>query len=326
MKNEIVSIETADVLPPQTIEVLQRAEIDMQIATAKRYPRSIAQFKASATEIVGMDEETAESCIYRRPVGGGKTAEGMSIRMAEIVGACYGNLRYGAMLVEQTERQVKARGFCHDVQNNVASQVEVVEATIKKDGTPYDERMRTVIAKACLSKATRDAIFKVVPRAMCKSLEDVAKQVALGNADSFQDRRDKAMQWLTKIGIDAPRAFAALGIRGLDDMTTDHLVTLTGYKTAIKDGEITVEEAFPPLRKESPFTAIKKEDPAITSLFALMESNSVAEKEILKAASVFQIGNGKKPLAQWDEKDVALLIEKFDDVLIEINESKGGAE
>lgn len=71
---------------------------------------------------------------------------------------------------------------------------------------------------------------------------------------------------------------------------------------------------------------IIEDDPAITRLFSLMESNSVAEKEILKAASVFQIGNGKKPLAQWDEKDVAMLIEKFDDVLIEINESKGGAE
>lgn len=252
-----ISVETPDILPPGAIEVLQRAEIDTQIATAKRYPRSLAQFKNSALEMVSMDEETAESCIYRRPVGGGKTAEGMSVRMAEIVSACYGNVRFGAMLIEQSERQVKARGFCHDVQNNVAASVEVVEATIKRDGSPYDERMRAVIAKAALSKATRDAIFKVIPRALCKPLEEMARKVAIGDADSFNDRREKVMQWLTKIGVDGPRAFAALAIKGIDDMTAEHLVTLTGFKTAIKDGEITVEEAFPVIK--DPAGRAKKE-------------------------------------------------------------------
>lgn len=248
---ELVSIETADVMPMGAVEAIQRAEIDTQIATAKRYPRSLTSFKRTALEMVSMDEETAESCIYRRPVGGGKTAEGMSVRMAEIVSACYGNIRSGAMIIEQTERQVKTRGFCHDVQNNVATSVEVVESTIKRDGSPYDERMRVVIAKAALSKAIRDAIFKVIPRALCKPIEEMARKVAIGDADSFNDRREKVMQWLTKIGVDGPRAFAALGIGGLDDLNADHLVTLTGYKTAIKDGEITVEEAFPPISTEA---------------------------------------------------------------------------
>lgn len=240
-----VSIEVGGVMPANAIESIQRAEIDVQIATAKRFPRSLAQFKAQALEMVSMDEETAESCIYCRPVGGGKNASGMSIRMAEIVSACYGNIRSGAMLIEQTERQVKARGFCHDVQNNVATTCEVVEATVKKDGSPYDERMRTVIAKAALAKATRDAIFKVVPRALCKPLEDMAKSVAIGDAKSFNKRRDAALEWATKIGVANARVFSSLGIKGAEDMTAEHLVTLTGYKTAIKDGEITVEEAFP---------------------------------------------------------------------------------
>lgn len=257
-----ISVESPDVLPPGAIEVLQRAEIDTQIATAKRYPRSLAQFKNTALEMVSMDEETAESCIYRRPVGGGKTAEGMSVRMAEIVSACYGNVRFGAMLIEQSERQVKARGFCHDVQNNVAASVEVVEATIKRDGMPYDERMRAVIAKAALSKATRDAIFKVIPRALCKPLEEMARKVAIGDADSFNDRREKVMQWLTKIGVDALRAFAALRIKGIDDLNAEHLVTLTGFKTAIKDGEITVEEAFPLLRAKAEEGEVSFKKPA----------------------------------------------------------------
>jgi len=78
----------------------------------------------------------------------------------------------------------------------------------------------------------------------------MAKKVAIGEADSFQDRREKVLQWLTKIGVSAERAFSALGIKGIDDLNQEHLVTLTGFKTAIKDGEITVEEAFPPIAAE----------------------------------------------------------------------------
>ena len=258
------SIESLEVMPLNAIESIQRAEIDTQITTAKRYPRSLASFKVQALEMVAMDEETAASCIYRRPVGKEKNpqgkwvekhAEGMSIRMAEIVSACYGNIRSGAMIIEQTERQVKVRGSCHDLQNNVATGVEVVEATITTDGKPYNERMRIVIAKSALAKATRDAIFRVVPRALCRPIEEMARKVAIGDAKSLHDRRDKVMAWLTKIGVDASRAFAALGIKGLEDLTSEHLVTLTGYKTAIKDGEITVEEAFPiePKRADSSF-------------------------------------------------------------------------
>lgn len=196
-----------------------------------------------------LDEETAASCIYSRPVGkeNGKQkfAEGMSIRMAEIVGASYGNLRVGAMLIEQTDRYVKARGFAHDLESNFASTSEVIESTVKRDGTPYDERMRIVIAKAALAKARRDATFQVVPKALCKPVEAEARKVAIGDASTMSARRSAVMSWIGKLGIDTVRVFAAIGVKGEEDIGLDELTTLTGIKTAIKDGEVTVDEAFP---------------------------------------------------------------------------------
>lgn len=245
------SLEVVDALPPSTVESITRGEIDIQIATAKKFPRSMTQFKKDALEMVSMDEETAASCIYRRPVGKDqqtgeqKFAEGLSIRMAEIVAACYGNLRYGAFLVEQTERFVKARGFCHDVQKNVAATSEAVESTVKKGGAPYDERMRVVVAKACLSKAARDAVFKVVPRALCRPLEDMAKQVAVGDAKTLVTRRDQALKWCASKGVTTERVCRALDIKGIDDIGIAQLELLTGLRTAINDGDITLEEAFP---------------------------------------------------------------------------------
>lgn len=241
MSNE----HTIEVLPPSAVEAITRAEVDIQIATAHQFPRSMQTFKRRAVEMATLDEDTAASCIYSRPVGGGKFAEGLSVRTAEIVGACYGNLRVGAMIVEQTERYVTARGFAHDLESNFASSCEVIESTVKKDGKPYDERMRVVIAKACLAKARRDATFQVVPKALCKPIEIAARAVAIGDASTLASRRDAVMGWISKLGIESSRVFAALGIVGPDEIGLEQLATLTGIKTAIKDGDVTVDDAFP---------------------------------------------------------------------------------
>src|ERR1035437_5072832 len=150
------SLSNLEVIPPSAIEAITRGETDIQISTAHKYPRSLAIFKKRAIEMATIDIETAESCLYARPVGGGKIAEGMSVRMAEIVGACYGNLRVGAMIVEMTPEYVKTRGVAHDLETNFASASEIMDSTIMADGkTPYSARMRVTAAKAAVAKARR---------------------------------------------------------------------------------------------------------------------------------------------------------------------------
>ena len=271
---ELLNVQ--EVLPPNAVESMTRAEIDIQITTAHRFPRSMAAFKKRALDMACIDEETALSCIYSRPVGmknGKQTfAEGLSVRMAEIVGAAYGNLRVGATLIEQTERFVRARGFAHDLEANFAATSEVVEATVKRDGTPYDERMRVVIAKACLAKALRDATFKVVPRALCKPIESEARKIALGDAKTLETRRKGVFEWVGKLGIAAERVFAALGIEGEEDIGADELKILLGLHTAIKDGDVSVDEAFPRVVAKAKIPAKKKETDESTPSEPLLQS------------------------------------------------------
>lgn len=245
-----------DLMPTETasLSAIVRAEIDTQVATAHAYPRNMTTFQTRAIAIVELDEETAESCIYRRPVGKGpdgqqKYAEGMSVRMAEIVGSCFGNLRCGAQIISQTERQIVARGFAHDLESNMASTSECVEATVKRDGSPFDERMRVVVAKAALAKARRDAIFQVVPRALCKKVEAAARSVISGNKKPLTERRLAVVEWIKKTAVDAARVYAALGVMGPDEMNEDHFTTLTGLRTAMKEGDISIDEAFPQIVK-----------------------------------------------------------------------------
>lgn len=240
-----------EVMPPTALESITRGEVDLQISTAHRYPRSMALFKKRALDMALIDEETAESCIYCRPVGmkdgQQQYAEGMSIRMAEIVGASYGNIRVGSLIIEQTPRMVKCRGMAHDLESNFASTSECIETTVTKRGDPFSENMRAVVAKACLAKAWRDALFKVVPRALCKPIETEVRKLMVGDAKSLEKRRKLVMDWIGKLGIDVARVFGAIGIQGEEDIGTDQLMLLTGIKNAIKDGDTSIEDAFPPL-------------------------------------------------------------------------------
>lgn len=243
--------EDLEVLPPSASEALESAAVNSQIATAKRYPRSLQLFKSRAIDMACLDDETAESCLYRRPVGKKdgvqQFAEGMSIRMAEIVGASYGNLRVQAQIIEQTPRFVRARGTAIDLESNYASSSEVIEATVKRDGTPYDERMRIVIAKAALSKAKRDATFSVVPRALAKPVETAVRNLLMGDSEALTKRRAKVVAWISKLGIDPKRVYGAIGLKGEADLGVEHLEHLTGLRTALKDNEVTIDEAFPDL-------------------------------------------------------------------------------
>lgn len=238
-----------EVLPPSAIMAMEKAQIDMQIATAHQYPRSLELFKKRALSMATLDPETADSCIYTRPVGkeGGKQkfAEGPSIRLAEIVAVSYGNLRAASKVVEQTERYVKCTGMAHDLESNTAMSADCIESTVTKEGMPYSERQRALIAKVCGAKALRDAIFKVVPRALCKPIMDSAKKVAAGQDKPLDERRKRAQAWISTLRIDEARVFAALGVSGWSDVTADHLITITGVKTAMADGDVTIDEAFP---------------------------------------------------------------------------------
>lgn len=241
--------DTLEVIPNSALEAITRGEIDTQIRTAKQFPRSMKKFLQTAIDQATAHVEIAESFIYVRPVGkkDGKMqyAEGMSVRAAEIVGAAYGNLRVGSMIIEQTDRYVVTRGFAHDLESNFASTSENKEPTVTKDGKPFSEGMRAVIAKASLAKARRDATFQVVPRALCRPVETAARSLIAGDAKSLEDRRAVAVQFIQRLNIDSGRVWAALGIAGAEELTSQTLLTLSGIRNAIKDGDTTIDEAFP---------------------------------------------------------------------------------
>lgn len=227
------------------VAAISRAEIDCQITTAKQYPRSITVFKRQAMEMATIDEETAESMFYTLPRAG-KKIQGPSIRMAEVVGACYGNLRYGARIVSTDSSFITAQGACHDLEKNIAISYEIRRRITDKTGKRFNDDMIQTTGNAAMSIALREAIFRVVPRSLFNSIYEAAKTTAIGKAKTMSEQRHGAFDWFKKAGATEPQLLAFLERKGIDDVTTEDIVTLRGLVTSIKEGDITIEDALMP--------------------------------------------------------------------------------
>jgi len=239
MSGEIVQVETT------ALESLTRGEVDIQIATAHKYPRSITKFKKSVRELACLDRETAAGCFYALPREG-KVITGPTVRLAEIVASSWTNLRIAARIINEGETHLVAQGVCHDLETNVAKSTEIRRRITDKHGRKYSADMIATTANAAIAIASRNAIFQVVPMATIKDVLDEARKVAGGDEKSLGEGRKAAMAFIKKeYGIDEKAVLATLGKAGLADITTDDLATLRGFITAIKEGDATAETCFP---------------------------------------------------------------------------------
>jgi len=230
---------------------LARAEIDQQVATAKAYPRSMKRFLDDCLGMATLTEEIASECIYALPRDG-RNIEGPSARLAEIVASSWGNCRAGARVVHEDAEFVTAQGRFHDLERNVGIEYEVRRRITDKKGRRYSSDMIGVTGNAACSIALRNAVFRGVPKALWSSVYDAARRCAVGDAQTLANRRAKAMETLQKMGATREQVLALLGVAGEQDVTLDHLATLRGLVTAIKEGTTTVDEAFAGAGAEDP--------------------------------------------------------------------------
>jgi hypothetical protein len=247
-------VQTVEAMPvaqrqPSVIAVEHKAQIEALVDTAHKYPRNLTAFRNEALSAATADPETAMQMSYSVPRGG-KAIEGASVRLAEICAMAYGNLRYGANVIDVGDTHITCRGYCFDMQKNIAVEREVKVRITDKSGRKYNEDMITVAGNAGCSKALRNAILTVIPKAYVDNIRKEAHRVAYGNAKSLSTMRDDAMKVFRGLGITDDRILHTLGRKGVLDVTSDDVATLRGMYTAIKDGELSVDEAFPEIVDE----------------------------------------------------------------------------
>lgn len=224
----------------------ERAAYDIQIATAKQWPRDIKIATARALTTATLDENIAESCGYAVPRAG-KEISGPSVHLARIIVQNWGNVRVELKVVEITKTQVVSNAVCFDLETNYAVKVEVRKSIVGKYGR-FSEDMITVTGNAANAIAFRNAVYSVVPKAVTDKIYNATRDMLTGDLtseDKLKESRDNAIAYFKdKYNATEAEILAALGLKSLNQIKQDHIITLRSLKQGLKDGDTTPDEAF----------------------------------------------------------------------------------
>lgn len=241
----------ANIVSPSALEALQRAEVDVAIATAHRFPRDIALSVRHAEVMACRNQKIAEKMHYAVPKGG-KTRVGPSIGFAKVLIQAWRNSTAIARVIGADQHNVHLQGVCHDLESNVRIGFEMdwpVQAPKDLESEGVEARWKFQIdnaKRAGRSVALRDAIFAVVPVTLFDEVLEKAKLVALGTGASFEEKRNNAISACKAKKISQPMIYKALGVAGLESITADDLIWLKSALQNIEDGLDTVESLFGP--------------------------------------------------------------------------------
>lgn len=239
---EIVQVNQAEML-----QAINRSEVDMQISTAKAYPRDVQAAIKRIEDLASLDRETAEDCFYvlrRGGAAGQTTIEGLSVRMAEIIAGAWGNLRVQARIIGNDGKTITAQAVCHDLETNFAVSVEVKRRITDKNGKTYSEDLQVVTGNAACAIAFRNAVLKVVPKAITKKAINNIKQVALGKALDVETSRQNCIANFAKLGVTTEMLCQYLDIKSAEEIGKEQIFELRATWNAIKEGTTSVQETF----------------------------------------------------------------------------------
>lgn len=246
METEVITVSGSDML-----EAINRSEVDIQVATAHRFPRDIEKCRANILALAAMDDTIAYNCFYhleRKDKDGNKSViEGPSIRLAEIIAASWKNLRIAARIIGNDGKTITAQGVCHDLETNVAYSVETKRSILTSKGYTYSQDMQVVVGNAAAAIALRNAICKVVPAVLINSCIKSIQQKALEHIK----QQGVGSQWTQWLGfmqgtykLSEKDILDYLGRKDGSKVTAEDIQKLAGAYNAIKEQTTTVEEVF----------------------------------------------------------------------------------
>jgi hypothetical protein len=254
MENEIIT--NSDAL------ALYQVEIDSQIATAKQYPRDLELFKTNCEAMIKISPDIAAACCYhlerKNADGSKKVIEGPSIRLAEIMMTNWKNLRVSSKVLGEEKDFIIVNTGCHDLEANNAIEIETKRRITTKNGSRYGADMIQVTTAAAHSVGIRNSLFKIIPNIYTQHYLEIAKRASIGPEDQFHIRVQRAFEYFQNMGISEDRIMQKLGIEKRTQVTKEHLNTLQGTRTALKDQLTTIDDEFSGGKLKEPEAGVDK--------------------------------------------------------------------
>jgi hypothetical protein len=261
-------IQESSQVSPSALAVLNQSEHAAMVQTANlpSNRRKLSDFESKLKAYATHSQPIAISMFYSLPRAG-KQITGPSVRFAEIVPVCWKNCAVGARAMGDTNSTVTGQGIFLDYESNMRNSIEVPRRITDKEGHRFSDDMVVTTINAAMSIARRNAVLKGgVPQALWMPSYEEAQQTAVGKAVSHAQRVADAMEYLHKLGVTEWQILNAVGVTGVKELETEHLVTLRVLCQEIKRGDKTIEEVF-----GSSF------DKEIDALFAQLKMNAAQQ-------------------------------------------------
>lgn len=222
------------------------AEAQGKLVIAKRFPRDEVQAYnrvAQACQRKGIAEKAFYS--YSR---GGVTVSGPTIRFAEELARCWGNIDYGIKELSQDDGKSEMQAYAWDLETNAQSVQNFTNPHIREVGGKAkiltSQRDIYEINANMGARRLRSRILAILPTDLVDMAINECKKTLAGNNDEpLIDRVKKMIVAFGKIGVTKEQIEKRLG-RKVDTMTIDDFTDYIGIYNAIKQGESKIAEWF----------------------------------------------------------------------------------
>lgn len=222
------------------------AEAQGKLIIAKNFPRD----EVSAYNRVAQScqrKGIAEKAFYSYSKGG-SVVSGPTIRFAEELARCWGNIDYGIKELSQDEGKSEMQAYAWDLETNTQSiqnftnphireaKGKAVKLTSQRDIYEINANMG--------ARRLRSRILAILPPDLVEmAIAECRKTLAGNNDEPLIDRVKKMVVAFAKIGVTQEQIETRLK-KKVEQMTADDFVDFTGIYNAIKNGESKIAEWF----------------------------------------------------------------------------------
>lgn len=222
------------------------AEAQGKLIIAKNFPRDEHLAYAKVIEACKR-RSLAEKAIYSYPRSG-STISGPSIRLAEELARCWGNVDFGIKELSQKDGESEMSAYCWDMETNTMSSQTFVVAHVRdtKKGQVRLTEQRDIYENNAnmAGRRLRARILAILPPDLVEAAVAECKKTLAGDNDiPIADRINKMVASFAKFGVKIDTLEKRLG-RKIDTMTTEDICEYAGIYNSLKDGNSSISDWF----------------------------------------------------------------------------------
>lgn len=253
------SVPSGDINQGTVLVESQRAIAEAQgkLVIAKKFPRDPIAAYNRVMEVCHR-KGLAEKAFYKYSRGG-SSVTGPTIRFAEELARCWGNVDYGIKELSQDTGKSEMQAYAWDLETNTISVQNFTNMHIRETSgrsvTLTSQRDIYEVNANMGARRLRARILAILPSDLVEDAIEECKKTLAGETDvPLTDRVRKMVVSFAKYGVTQEMIETRLG-RKIESMNADDFVDYVGIFNSLKDGMSKVADWFEAPVEASELTA-----------------------------------------------------------------------